>query len=584
LFYLLKLTNSCIHDIARQTTPVITSHPVTQSAPSRAVAPASLAAIAAALRTDPALPQHRRQEMLAALNTTARVLGRDLDQIPGDPALLSRRLAEAAPAAHGVSSRRWNNVRCLVGGALRATMPIAPSRRTSPLGPAWQPLWQVLPEPQRWSLSRLIHFCAERGIAPDAVDQTVFAEFEADIQRSLRKQPTMVYAGTCRTWNQVAGKVPGWPSFRVDRPSRRETWTLPWSGFPLSLRNDVAAWLSRSARRDPLEDSLEDLPFRPPLRPRTLQTRDYQLRQAASALVRRGRDAHTIVALGDLVALEGFKETLRYLSARRGGVPTVQVVQLATLLRSIAHHVRRPREELDAMAKIVRGWEKPKWGMTQVNRTRLRPFDDPDNVTALVRLPGRLVAKARRTKPARKAALLVQHALAIELLLMTALRITNLAALDIERHIKRSRKDGQVWLVLEGDEVKNTEPLEFPLPADTVTLLDSYLRDYRPGLAEGTALFPGRHGRPKAGNVLGPQLSRSIQRHTGLKVNPHLFRHIGAKLYLDDHPGAYEVVRRVLGHRSIDTTTAFYTGLETPAAVRHFDTAILRLRSGATAI
>jgi hypothetical protein len=38
------------------------------------------------------------------------------------------------------------------------------------------------------------------------------------------------------------------------------------------------------------------------------------------------------------------------------------------------------------------------------------------------------------------------------------------------------------------------------------------------------------------------------------------------------------VVRRVLAHRSIDTTTAFYTGMETSAAVRHFDQTILDLR------
>ena len=34
----------------------------------------------------------------------------------------------------------------------------------------------------------------------------------------------------------------------------------------------------------------------------------------------------------------------------------------------------------------------------------------------------------------------------------------------------------------------------------------------------------------------------------------------------------------MLGHRSIDTTTAFYTGLETAAAARHFDETILHLR------
>ena len=60
-------------------------------------------------------------------------------------------------------------------------------------------------------------------------------------------------------------------------------------------------------------------------------------------------------------------------------------------------------------------------------------------------------------------------------------------------------------------------------------------------------------------------------------------RHIAAKLFLDANPGAYEVVRRVLGHRSIDTTTCFYTGLETPAAVRHFDKTILHLRRDSSA-
>jgi integrase len=69
-----------------------------------------------------------------------------------------------------------------------------------------------------------------------------------------------------------------------------------------------------------------------------------------------------------------------------------------------------------------------------------------------------------------------------------------------------------------------------------------------------------------------------VHKHAGLRVNPHLFRHIGAKLFLDGNPGAYEVVRRVLGQRSIETTTNYYTGCETAAAVRHFDAEILKLR------
>jgi len=64
-------------------------------------------------------------------------------------------------------------------------------------------------------------------------------------------------------------------------------------------------------------------------------------------------------------------------------------------------------------------------------------------------------------------------------------------------------------------------------------------------------------------------------------MNAHLFRHATAKIYLDGNPGGYEVVRRVLGHCSIDTTTAYYTGLETAAAARHFDDTMLKLRKNA---
>jgi integrase len=69
-----------------------------------------------------------------------------------------------------------------------------------------------------------------------------------------------------------------------------------------------------------------------------------------------------------------------------------------------------------------------------------------------------------------------------------------------------------------------------------------------------------------------------VRERIGLDVHLHLFRHIAAKLYLDAHPGQYEVVRRLLGHKQIETTVAFYAGAETAAAVRHYDDHILERR------
>ena len=61
-------------------------------------------------------------------------------------------------------------------------------------------------------------------------------------------------------------------------------------------------------------------------------------------------------------------------------------------------------------------------------------------------------------------------------------------------------------------------------------------------------------------------------------MNPHLFRHAVAKIYLDAQPGNYGVVQRTLGHLSMNTTKIYYSGCETAAAVRHFDHTILKLR------
>jgi integrase len=115
-----------------------------------------------------------------------------------------------------------------------------------------------------------------------------------------------------------------------------------------------------------------------------------------------------------------------------------------------------------------------------------------------------------------------------------------------------------------------------------VALIERYLAGHRPVLAAAgnRALFPGRGLGSKGRAALGKQISGAVFRETGLKVHPHLFRHIAGKLYLGANPGAIEVVRRVLGHRSVETTLGYYTGAETAAAVRHFDATLLKLREG----
>ena len=47
-----------------------------------------------------------------------------------------------------------------------------------------------------------------------------------------------------------------------------------------------------------------------------------------------------------------------------------------------------------------------------------------------------------------------------------------------------------------------------------------------------------------------------------MRVRAHQFRHLAGFLYLQHNPGGHEVVRRLLGHESIETTLTFYAGME----------------------
>ena len=351
--------------------------------------------------------------------------------------------------------------------------------------------------------------------------------------------------------------------------------------FPGSFQDDVADFIARVSGQDLLR---EDAPVRP-FAPATIRHRREQMRRFATALVIQGLAAADITDLGLLVQPDNFRCALRFMLDRNGGETSGAIHGAAMAMKSIArHHVGVDDETLDALKGICRKLDPGRGGLSDKNRHRLRQFDDPRNVELLLDLPRRLVAEARkRPDRDRRAALLVQIALAIEILLMCPLRLRNLAGLNLDRHFQRSRaaRDGVCHLVIGAEEVKNRQPLEFELPDDAVSLLDLYADHYLARLTPTPSrwLFPGKDAfRHKKPGCLSLQISREVFRLTGLEVHVHLFRHIGAKIYLDAHPGGYEVVRRVLGHRSMDTTVDAYTGLESAAAMRHFDQQILTLR------
>jgi integrase len=483
----------------------------------------------------------------------------------------------------------------LLGKALAlAGCDLLPARTVAPLDPAWRELARRLEvKALAIGLSRLMHFCSAQDIPPEAVDDAVLARFREALEHSsLVRQPRQVYRDATRSWNRAAAAVPGWPATRVSVPPRvRQTYVLSLSTFPASFAADLEGWLARLAG----QDLLAELPFRP-VRASTIARRRFQVLQLASALVHRGRDPGTLTRLADLVAPACLREALRFFLARAGGATTRQVHQLATVALLIAKHwVGLPKEQIEELRALVRRCDPEIRGLTAKNRAALRRLeDDPALVHGLLTLPDRLAHGLARKPVAaftRGDAVRLQTALALAILLTAPIRVGNLAGLRLDRHLLRQgggSGGGQgrgatplVRLVVPASEVKNRQELEHPLPPWVVELLDLYLARARPLLLPRPDpwLFPGRCcGRAKTTYRLGQQIAQATEAALGLRLTPHQFRHACGLLYLAAHPGGHEVVRHLLGHRSIATTLRFYAGMEVAAALRRYDAVILERR------
>jgi hypothetical protein len=368
------------------------------------------------------LPERKRQELASAIRTAARALGRSPEIIPADGRLLASRLKEVAPAAIGISHGRWNNVRALLRTALALVQPISPGRHRNDLSPEWLALSNELgSRSDKIALSRALHFCSARGITPNAVTEGTFDEYRLHLDRSLLKRPNETFALTVRAWRRAEEAIEGWPKIAVSIPDRRKYWVSGWGRFPEPLRRDCQAWCDRLAGHDLLEDA----PFRP-VRPATLAHREWQIR-FASALVRMNRDPSALTSLRNLIEIDAFKTGLRFFLDREGGAPTTAIADLASSLKAIArHHVRVEPHHLDQMGSIIRRLAPGRRGLTEANRTRLRPFDDRGNILALLKLPGELMRQARRHRNLQRGAVRAQLAVAIEILLMAPVRMSNL--------------------------------------------------------------------------------------------------------------------------------------------------------------
>jgi hypothetical protein len=163
---------------------------------------------------------------------------------------------------------------------------------------------------------------------------------------------------------------------------------------------------------------------------------------------------------------------------------------------------------------------------------------------------------------------------AVAILTFAPIRLSNLVGIELGQNlIKPGGLNAPYWLVFPHYDVKNRVDLNFQFDQPLTDLIDEYIHEFRPAVlrgANGPYLFPGEGGSPRVANSFSWQITRRIEKAVGLRITVHQFRHAAAAIYLKHRPGDYETVRRVLAHRSIETTIKFYCGLQTTQATEQF--------------
>ncbi|MCE0505389.1 site-specific integrase [Roseivivax sp. GX 12232] len=541
--------------------------------------PNTLADVLALLNADACTGPNEHRDQTSAIPRISEMLHRSPGDLPAGVTQLRPLISKLHAVQCGVSSKTLSNIKSNLTSALKSAGVIPAEHEPIDRTDAWNAFLNSAPsDHQRWGLARFADFCCAHQIAPENVDEAVFERFFKYLdERLLARSPRDVCKVSVETWNYLIA-VNKLPFSRVAWGAKRRFKARRLSDYPQSLQDEIASYISRLEHSDLFDEEGPDKP----LRPTSIRNIEAHIRQHLDALVSDSMPIEDMQSLKDVVTPETAKRAFNSMLRRRGSnaIPPGFANIAATLTAIARHHLKVPEPEVQQFITIKKRLATNPRGMSTKNKERLGQFEDWQNVIRVATLAHVLMDRANEDPTSRESALAAMHAATLGVLLSCPMRAQNVSSLDLDRHLRPQGHGAALryGIRVEGSEVKNGEPVEVKLNAKMSRLLDRYIVQFRPMLTEheSTALFPRRSdGRPRKPSNFSAHLKEVIERETGLVMHMHLFRHFAAYLYLKERPENFELVRRLLKHKRLQTTMDFYASLSNQWAHDHYDQVVL---------
>jgi integrase len=529
-----------------------------------------------AIEQAPELPEQRRRHWLCSARQTARWLDRPPTVIPARWHSVRNSVSQLHHARLGVAPKTLANHKSNVRAALgwfgkEHDVPQQGAR----LSREWMRFRDRLDKPTRSRLYSLVRYCSARGISPSSVDDKIFDEYwRYRAETTGRACNNTARRFMVRAWNGPAGAIDGCSLRQLTEPPIKKT-EPAWDAFPEGLRRELDDYFAGLAKP---HRTLNGKRIQP-CSPGTIRTRQAELVAMARLAVRQlGVPIESLTSLAALLHPDVAERVIDAYWQKNGAEPKTGTIDLEKKVLRMARETGcLDQAALDRLDDIRAALEEHRReGLTPKNLQLIRQVLTEGVWSEVVSLPNVLIQQARLAKDHApiKAAVLAQLAVAVAILTFAPVRLGNLVSIELDQNlIKPGGLNTPFWLVFPNYDVKNSFDLNFKFDQPLTDLIDEYVHEFRPTLLRGSNsnwLFPGENGEPRNGRQFSKQITERIQKAVGLRITVHQFRHAAAAIYLKHHPGDYETVRRLLGHKNIQTTIKFYCGLETIAATEQF--------------